>query len=333
MLQEVSPLQELTLKAESQGYLTFAQVSEYLPDEAHGTETIDALLALVEKLNVDLVDDSNSKREVDVEEITEQPIAVSQGDRSYVLTDGLPQGSSDPIRMYLSQMAEIPLLTRDEEIGLAKKIEFTRKRFRRNVLRSFLALDATVRTLERVHSGELPFDRTIKVSLTERLTKEEIQSRMPHNLPLIRHLMREQRTDFGVLISRRATSGEKAACSPQVPSAARKNAHARGRVEPSNTSRSADGSAARGRGAASGCTAVADWSSCESRTRRGHKLMRRNKNCANSWSGHSKVQPACENVPVNCEVNFASLKMSNVSFPAETCAWLFRSPKSIEIEA
>ena len=47
----------------------------------------------------------------------------------------MPHGSSDPIRMYLSQMAEIPLLTRDEEIALAKKIEVTRKRFRRNVLR------------------------------------------------------------------------------------------------------------------------------------------------------------------------------------------------------
>ena len=60
------------------------------------------------------------------------------GDRAFVLNDGMPQGSSDPIRMYLSQMAEIPLLTRDEEIRLAKKIEVTRKRFRRTVLRLVL---------------------------------------------------------------------------------------------------------------------------------------------------------------------------------------------------
>ena len=43
--------------------------------------------------------------------------------------------NSDPIRMYLAQMAEIPLLTRAEEISLAKKIEVTRKRFRRTLLR------------------------------------------------------------------------------------------------------------------------------------------------------------------------------------------------------
>ena len=88
--------------------------------------------------------------------------------------------------MYLSQMSQIPLLTRDEEISLAKKIEVTRKRFRRNMLRLRTSpCEATVETLERVHSGELPFDRTIKVSLTERLTKEQMQARMPHNLPTL----------------------------------------------------------------------------------------------------------------------------------------------------
>jgi RNA polymerase primary sigma factor len=108
-------------------------------------------------------------------------------------------------------MADIPLLTREEEIRLAKKIELTRKRFRRNLLRSFLALEATVKTLERVHGGDLPFDRTIKVSLTERLTKDQVQARMPHNLPLLRHLMQVQQQDFGLLISRGADRGEKAA--------------------------------------------------------------------------------------------------------------------------
>jgi RNA polymerase primary sigma factor len=113
--------------------------------------------------------------------------------------------------MYLSQMANIPLLTREEEIRLAKKIELTRKRFRRNLLRSFSALEATVKTLERVHQGELPFDRTIKVSLTERLTKEQVQARMPHNLPLLRHLMQAQQQDFALLTRRSASASEKAA--------------------------------------------------------------------------------------------------------------------------
>ena len=101
----------------------------------------------------------------------------------------LPKLSDDPMRMYLTQMAEIPLLTRAEEISLAKKIEVTRKRFRRTVLGCDFAMQATIRTLAEVHRGALPFDRTIKVSLTERLTKEQIMARMPHNLRTLEHLL------------------------------------------------------------------------------------------------------------------------------------------------
>ena len=193
MLQRIDhDLQELIAKAKAQGHLTYEEVSSYLPDEIEGTDRIDAVLAALDGLGIELVDGPDAHRR----DLAEQETSPRDGDRAFVLTDGMPHGSSDPIRMYLSQMANIPLLTRDEEIRLAKKIELTRKRFRRNLLRSFFALEATVKTLERVHQGELPFDRTIKVSLTERLTKEQVQARMPHNLPLLRHLMQAQQQRF-----------------------------------------------------------------------------------------------------------------------------------------
>jgi len=206
MLQQIDArLQELITKAKDQGQLTYEEVSSYLPDEIEGTERIDTLLAALDGLGIELVDGPDAHRR----ELAEQEANTAEGDRGFILNDGLPQGSSDPIRMYLSQMANIPLLTRDEEIRLAKKIELTRKRFRRNLLRSFAALEATVKTLERVHSGELPFDRTIKVSLTERLTKEQVQARMPHNLPLLRQLMTAQQQDFALLTSRGVTAEAK----------------------------------------------------------------------------------------------------------------------------
>jgi RNA polymerase primary sigma factor len=110
--------------------------------------------------------------------------------------------------MYLAQMAEIPLLTRREEISLAKRIEVTRKRFRRAVLGCAYSLQTTVDTLRKVHEGGLPFDRTIKVSLTERLTKEQIQARMPHNLRTLEDLMARSRADFRLLVSRRTSPDE-----------------------------------------------------------------------------------------------------------------------------
>jgi RNA polymerase primary sigma factor len=207
MLQRVDhELQSLIAKGKAQGHLTYDEVSAYLPDEIEGTDRIDNLLAALDGLGISLIDGPNAHHRA----LAEEPTAPSDAERSLLLADGLPSGSSDPIRMYLSQMSHIPLLTRDEEIGLAKKIELTRKRFRRNMLRSFFALEATVKTLERVHQGELPFDRTIKVSLTERLTKEQVQARMPHNLPLLRHLMEAQRRDFAMLTNRQASAEVKA---------------------------------------------------------------------------------------------------------------------------
>ncbi len=65
--------------------------------------------------------------------------------------------------------------------------------FAASVLGCNFALQATVRTLQEVHRGALPFDRTIKVSLTERLTKEQIMARMPHNLRTLEHLLEQNR--------------------------------------------------------------------------------------------------------------------------------------------
>ncbi len=70
----------------------------------------------------------------------------------------------DPVRMYLTQMGEIPLLTRDQEIFLAKTIEITRKRFRKKCMGSGLCMESGLRTLEQVQRGELAFDRTLKVN-------------------------------------------------------------------------------------------------------------------------------------------------------------------------
>jgi RNA polymerase primary sigma factor len=111
--------------------------------------------------------------------------------------------------MYLTQMGEIPLLKRNEEIALAKKIEVTRKRFRRKVLECDGALTQVVETLKRVHAGDLPFDRTVKVSLTENLEKDKILSRMPYNLRTLEHLMEQNQEDFANILDPRVQEEEK----------------------------------------------------------------------------------------------------------------------------
>src|SRR5262249_33242943 len=63
--------------------------------------------------------------------------------------------------------------------------------------------------LKRVHSGDLPFDRTVKVSLTENLEKDKIMARMPHNLRTLEHLMEQNQQDFDRITDPRTTEEDK----------------------------------------------------------------------------------------------------------------------------
>ena len=80
---------------------------------------------------------------------------AAEGAAARRLLDDKARWSDDPVRMYLTQMAEIPLLTREQEIALAKKIEVTRKRFRRTLLACDWRCGATIETLTKVHDGTL----------------------------------------------------------------------------------------------------------------------------------------------------------------------------------
>src|SRR5690606_12085274 len=93
----------------------------------------------------------------------------------------------------------ISLLTRDEEIRLAKKIETCRMIFRRKVLENDYSITAAVEILEMVDAGDLPFDRTMKISTAEEDAKGKIAARIPVNLKTVRKLLELNREDWETL--------------------------------------------------------------------------------------------------------------------------------------
>lgn len=195
-------LQQLLELGRAQGFITYEQVNTYLPDEANNADMLDQLLVALERAGVEIIDEV--EKEI-------QPVSKSSS-KSSTGSESAPRLTNDPIRLYLSQMCEIPLLNRDQEIALAKKIEITRRKFRRAVLGNDFALRHTVEILRKVAIGALPFDRTIKVSLTERLTKEQVTARMPHNLRTLDTLIDENRHDFQNIVRKSSTEAEKAVC-------------------------------------------------------------------------------------------------------------------------
>ncbi len=101
-------------------------------------------------------------------------------DRAQVAADNVTW-PDDPLRLYLNQIGKIALLSHKEEVTLARKVELSRRRFRRELLEVAFVIRSVVRTLERVHDKELPFDRTIQVSVSDQLEKHQILGRFPHN--------------------------------------------------------------------------------------------------------------------------------------------------------
>ncbi|MFV2066986.1 MAG: sigma-70 family RNA polymerase sigma factor [Pirellulales bacterium] len=149
-------------------------------------------------------DDVDTAGNLVVEESdVEEEVAIEPGESE--------SWSDDPVRMYLTQMGEIPLLTRKEEIALAKRIEMTRAAFRRKLLECDYVIRSSEKILRRVHMGELPFDRTVQVSVTDRLEKEQILGRMPHNLRTLEILLDRNKEDYRIATSKSYKMAERRA--------------------------------------------------------------------------------------------------------------------------
>jgi len=204
----------LIKKGEKRGYLTYEEMNEELPEDAISPGRLERLLATLDEKGISLVDEADVEsqhlgKDHDDEFVEpDEALEEEEGDREQHLKDEdellekqlvgeeVARRIDDPIRMYLTQMGQIPLLTRKSEIALARKIEIARMTFRRKMLQCDYCAKNSLDLLQQVHNGLMSFDRTIKVGTSHFLTKNVLKKRLPENIETVGKLLKINQSLF-----------------------------------------------------------------------------------------------------------------------------------------
>ena len=162
-------IRDLIKLAKEQGYLTFDDLNEALPEGVTDADELDLILTRLRRLEIDIIEASevdryrDGKKDVDDEEDEEEGRVPTKVD----ILD-------DPVRMYLKQMGQVPLLTRDQEVGISKRIEEAEAMVQKHLSRFGFVAQGHLDLAHKLVEGRERFDRVIldkKIESRERYMK------------------------------------------------------------------------------------------------------------------------------------------------------------------
>jgi RNA polymerase primary sigma factor len=169
LLQE--KIRELLKLAKEQGYITFEDLDEHLPEGMNDPDTIDSILAQLRAVEIDIIDASEVDR---VKDIKKDDDDDKDKDEKEEKVDGRLDILDDPVRMYLKQMGQVPLLTREQEVEISKRIEEAEVRMQDVLYRFGFIAHAHLDMAQRLLDSRERFDRVIqdkKIESRERYLK------------------------------------------------------------------------------------------------------------------------------------------------------------------
>src|SRR6201994_4524584 len=160
-------------QGKEKGYLTYGEVNDLLPDNMHSADDLDDLITTINTQGIDLLEGEPkfAGEKFDAEH------AEEGDDVELDLTPGTLEKTNDPVRMYLREMGTVPLLTREGEVEIAKRIERGQLRVMKAISRSPIVIREIVGLGEDLRRGV----RNIKEVVTfdeEELTEEILQARV-----------------------------------------------------------------------------------------------------------------------------------------------------------
>ena len=182
--QQEQELDKIITRCREAGVMSYQELDKVLPSEIQAADAIDHVLARLEENGIELAEEEEIKNrppKAKGERTIEEVVAIEEE------LDG--RELHDPVRMYLSQMGSIPLLTRDQEIKLAKTIELMNKGFRRKVLTSDFVILRTIEIFEALNRADLAFDRTVQTSGSSGVERDDIFERKEGHLLTLRNVL------------------------------------------------------------------------------------------------------------------------------------------------
>ncbi len=216
-------IKALIAKGQKKGFLTYEEMNDSLPEDAVSASRLDKLLAALDEMGISLVDEADVEAQEiakehdddyiadeDAEEVdTEKEDSIKDEDElleKQLVGEETARRIDDPIRMYLTQMGQIPLLTRNSEIALARKIEIARMAFRRMMLQCDYCAHNALELLQQVDTGTMSFDRTLKTGTLLNTTKNVIKKRLPENTKTVEKLL-----SINQMLFRKTLNGQESA--------------------------------------------------------------------------------------------------------------------------
>jgi RNA polymerase primary sigma factor len=144
-------IRNLIRLSKEQSFLTYKDINKALPDSVNNPEEIENVISILQNLEVDILDDSEVEAfKARQEESEEKEVRSSQND----ILD-------DPVRMYLKQMGQVPLLTREEEVAISKRIEKAELRAQDALFSTALTLEFQNNIVQKLLNREERFDRVV----------------------------------------------------------------------------------------------------------------------------------------------------------------------------
>lgn len=188
-------IKELIALAEDQGYLTFEDVNEAIPDSVIDPEELESYLALLRGMDIDIV----QSQDVDKFKVTKKKGKAAKGGRLDFF--------DDPIRMYLHQMGQVPLLTREQEVEICKRIEEAEITTREIFNCVGTAADMYLALADRLENGKERFDRIVVDKFVD--SREDYLNSLPKIRRRIMKAQENLKDTFGEAMKSRTTKANR----------------------------------------------------------------------------------------------------------------------------